>query len=287
MKSYFDQLDFIDIHYHANPDLYKRRYGVREVGKQYQKLNGAVVLKSHLGSTAIQATIAQQDGLPVFPSIVMNKISGGIHYQLIIQALAEYKPTIPSRLIVHFPTITGRKHISNLSRKMACPQWNDILCQPETIFDQDGRLRSQLTDIFKLAHDYPVVLSTGHASREEIYALIEACDKWSIQHLLLNQPANPLTGLNATELCEISKNPFVWVEQTALTYFLSYQTENDFKAVLKDVPRAIYSSDLGQTSQIGISDWVKKSNQWFSKFNVSPERRKELCLVNPSQLLKI
>jgi hypothetical protein len=281
------QCDFIDLHYHAAPDLYKRRHSVFEAGKQYQDLNGAVVLKSHLGSTAVQATLAQQQGFPVFPSIVLNHIAGGIHYRPILQALAEYHPIIPSKLIVHLPTITGRQHQSKLSRESSQPLWHEKLNQPETIFNSQGKLSSELIDILKLANNYPIVLSTGHASKDETLALVEACEKYNVSHLLLNQPANPMTGFCAVDLFDLVKTSCVWVEQTALTYLLMYQDELDFKAVLQSIPKVIYSSDLGQTSQIDIKDWHQLSLAWFSKFNISTNRRAEICLSNPLQLLKI
>jgi len=287
MSAHFNNFSFIDIHYHADPDLYKRRHSALEAGKRYQQLNGAVVLKSHLGSTAVQATIAQQEGLPVFPSIVLNQIAGGVNYRPIIQALSEYHPTIPSKLIVHLPTMTGRKHKSNLSREMKYPLMHDMLCQHETVFDSTGKLKAEIIDIFKLASDYPITLSTGHASKEETYALIEAGEQWNVPALLLNQPANPLTGFTAIDLLEMKKYAFVWIEQTALTYLLSYQNEKDFSAVLRDAPNVIYSSDLGQTSQMNIEEWVKTSNQWFSNFNIPTTRKAELCLTNPLQLLKM
>lgn len=283
----FDQFNFIDIHYHANPDLYERLYNILEVGEYYKQLNGAVVLKSHIGSTAAQATIAQQAGLPVFGSIVLNKIAGGIHYRPILQALSEYQPIIPAKLIVHLPTITGRKHKSNLSRTIKYPYLGDFLTKPETIFNEDGKLKTELIDILKLTRDYPIVLSTGHTSKEETYALIETCEQWNVPALLLNQPANPLTGLKASELNEIAKSSLAWIEQTSLTYLLSYQDENDFSTVLKEIPRVIYSSDLGQTTQMNIEDWVKTSQEWFTRFEISTSRKAEICLLNPIQLLKI
>jgi len=286
MLTSFEQFDFIDIHYHAGPDLYLRRYDVFEAGKKYQQLKGAVVLKSHLGPTTVQATLAQRQGLPVFPSIVLNKIAGGIHYRPVMQALSEYHPVIPSRLIVHLPTMTGRKHKSTLVRDMHYPAMKDMLCQSETIFNVNNKIKSQLIDLLKFAKDYPIILSTGHASKEEVYALIEACDQWNVPALLLNQPANPLTGLTAKELLEISNFSFVWVEQTALTYLLGYQTKDDFMAVLQEVPRLIYSSDLGQTSQMDIPEWIAASKNWFSDFNISHLRKVELCLTNPLKLLK-
>src|SRR3990167_10970232 len=106
MNKTLSDYDFIDVHYHANPDLYERRHHVIEVGKQYQCHNGAVVLKSHLGSTAAQASVAQSLGYPVLPSVVLNTIAGGLDYKVVIRSLLEYRPLIPSRLIVHLPTLT-------------------------------------------------------------------------------------------------------------------------------------------------------------------------------------
>lgn len=290
MKVLFDnnQFDFIDIHYHANPDLYQRRYGAIEVGRIYQRLRGAVVLKSHLGSTAVHATIAQQEkGLPVFPSIVLNRIAGGLNYRSVINALAEYQPIYPSKLIVHLPTITGRKHTSVLTRKLSHPHFAEITAQAETVFDEEGKLKDTVFDILKLSRDYPVVISTGHASKEEVYSLIEACDRLNVQSLMLNQPANPMTGLTASDLLAISKYKFVWVEQTALTLLLKYQSFSDFSSVLKDVPNAIYSSDLGQTTQMNVEDWIQTSNDWFNQMNILNERKVKVCLTNPYQLMKI
>jgi hypothetical protein len=281
------QLDFIDIHYHAMPDLYVRKYNVFDVGKKYSQLKGAVVLKSHLGSTSVQASLAQIQGLPVFPSIVLNRFSGGIDYRNVLQALSEYNPIFPSKMIVHFPTITGRKHKSRLSREFSNKNISQIALEPETISDNNGNVRKEVIDILKMSKDYPIIVSSGHASKQEVYGLIDQCVKYDIEHLFLNQPANPMTGLDAAELRELNKYPFVWSEQTALTYLLNYQDEEDFKSVLKDVSNVIYSSDLGQTSQMDIDQWLNQSTKWFNKFGITKERRDKICLMNPLQLLAV
>lgn len=279
--------DFIDVHYHANPDLYLRNYHSLEAGRLYQKLNGAVVLKSHLGSTAIQATIAQQEGLPVFPSVVLNESNGGIHYRVISRALAQYQPVLPFKMIVHFPTITKQQHNSKLKRQIANPQLSEHLLIGSSIVDQAGKLKKQVIDVLKFASDNPIVLSTGHASKKEVYALIDACERWKVPALFLNQPASPLTNLNYSELKQIAQANIVWFEQTALTFLLGYQQEEDFRQVLQALPRVIYSSDLGQTSQIDIPEWLSKSETWFTKFAISKNRKREICLLNPLQLMKI
>jgi hypothetical protein len=276
---------FIDIHYHAMPDMYVRRYNVLDIGRLYKRLGGSVVLKSHLGSTAVQASIAQQEGLPVFPSLVLNSLAGGISYKTVLRAISEYRPVYPSKLIVHFPTITGRKHRSKLVRNFANKKVGEISLEPETIYDESNKVRSEVIDILKLSKDYPIVISTGHASKSEVFSLVDLCEKHGVSTLMLNQPANPLTGFSAEELLEISNFPFVWIEQTALTYLLGYQSIDDFRKVLREIPRVIYSSDLGQCSQMDVDEWLISSRKWFRDFDISLIREGAICLENPQKLI--
>lgn len=276
---------FIDIHYHASPDLYLRRHNALEAGSHYQALAGAVVLRSHLGATSIQATLAQRQGLPIFPSVVLNSISGGINYRVILQALAEYQPQIPSKLIVDFPTITGRKYQSKLTRELSHENLTSHTLVSETLFDAKFKIKKEAIDILKMAADYPIVVSTGHAAKEEIDCLIDACIKHHVAALLLNQPANPLTNLQAMALKEIAKHDFIWIEQTTLTYLIGHQTREDFIEVLSHLPRVIYSSDLGQTNQMDIKTWFDYSTALFDEISLTAARKEELWRMNALTLL--
>jgi hypothetical protein len=278
---------FIDIHYHANPDLYRRRWNAFDAGRHYKSMGGAVVLTSHLGATTVQATLAQQEGLPVFPSIVLNAVAGGIDYRVVLRALAEYQPVIPSNVIVHFPTITGRAYHSRLERKLVNEALQAYTQKAETLFGDYQRLRKEVLDILAMSRDYPIVLSTGHASKDEVYALVDACETYDVSMLLLNQPANPLTGFSASELLHLTQQKSVWVEQTALTYLLGYQSKEDFAQVLKEVPRVIYSSDLGQTSQMDSQEWHTASINYFNEFKLPAERQNDIWLKNPKALLML
>lgn len=278
---------FIDIHYHAEPDLYQRRLTAIEAGKIYQSLQGVVVLKSHLGATSVQATLAQKQGLPVLPSLVLNHIAGGIDYRVILRALAEYQPLIAAKMIVHFPTLTGRKFQSKLSRQLVDPGLSETCFVGETVFDERKQIRRKVIEILKMAQDYPLVLSTGHASKDETYALLDACVKHRVPALLLNQPTHPLTALTAEELQEISKHDFVWVEQTVLTYILGHQNREDLAKVLHQVPRVIYSSDLGQTSQMDIAAWLNYSAKLFAELELSAQRKEALCRTNALAMLSL
>ncbi|HAT1660144.1 DUF6282 family protein [Legionella pneumophila] len=281
------KLKFIDIHYHATPDLYIRRRNAIEAGRLYHSLYGAVVLKSHIGSTGVQATIGQEMGLPVFPSVVLNHINGGINYRAIIRALSEYQPLFSGKMIVDFPTITGRKFQSKLSRKLTHDNLKQYTQQVETLFGSKQQLRKEVIDILKMARDYPIVLTSGHASRDEIYRLIDACNQYDVPSLLLSQPSNPLTGLKFPELNELLKNEWLWVEQTALTFILGHQDKQDFSQILTHLPRVIYSSDLGQPSQMDIPEWLHFSKRIFHELDLSEKRKEELLLSNAIALLSL
>ncbi|USQ14329.1 hypothetical protein J2N86_03085 [Legionella lytica] len=276
---------FIDIHYHASPDLYARRWNALQAGEIYQSLRGAVFLTSHLGATSIQATLAQQQGLPVFPSLILNQLAGGIDYRVIMQALNEYQPLSPSKLLVHFPTITGRNYPSKLSRQLSYPHLSPFSQRGETLFNSKQQLGKNVIDILKMANDYPIVLTTGHASKEEVYCLVDACIRYKVPALILNQPAHPLVNLKAPALKELAQHEFVWIEQTALTYLLGHQDKEDFSTVLQAIPRVIYSSDLGQTTQMDIKDWIRYSAELFTELHLSEQRKSELLREHVIKLL--
>jgi hypothetical protein len=270
MHDILHQSSFIDVHYHAGPDAFIRRHGVMETGRRYAAANGWVVLKNHLGCTAAQAWEARQEGLPVSGSVVLNEIAGGLDFRVVQRSLSHHGDS-PTRLIVHLPTVTGRVHQSRLRRQTGHPILDSHPIQPLTV-SRDGQLSAQTLDILRMASDYPIVVSTGHASGEEVQLLVEAAIRLNVPRLMLNQPANPLTGLDAQALLQVAQAHMVYCEQTALTYLLGYQTWEDFSNVLRDVPRALYSSDLGQTSQPDITQWLQDSRAWFAQMALGASR---------------
>ncbi|MBM9400793.1 hypothetical protein JUN65_04235 [Gluconacetobacter azotocaptans] len=233
-----------------------------------------------------QAAEARNLGLPVSGSIVLNELGGGINWRSVEQALL-FMPDDRLRLIAHFPTITGRKHNSILKRT-SNPNLRQIASpRPLTLTGESGELLPCVIDVIKHARDSPVILSTGHASKEEVYRVIDAALAFGLDRLLINQPANPLTGFSAQELRAISEIDLVYVEQCALTVWLGYQTLDDFQSALRSIPRLIYSSDAGQPSQRDIPEWLAWSHQMFGDAGLSPHRVEEITKNNPLKLLSL
>ncbi|MEV6028694.1 DUF6282 family protein [Streptomyces sp. NPDC052036] len=277
---------FIDVHYHVGPDAYVRRHTATTAGAIYVTHGGWVVLKNHLGSTAAQAWEARRQGLPVSGSIVLNDMAGGFDLRAVEQAVIQHGDDSGLRLIVHLPTVTGRSHRSRLARTPSHPLLADGQ-RPLTVTGSDGVLRRDVRELLRAARDLPVVISTGHADGQEVRLLVDEAVRLDLPRLMLNQPANPMTGLTCRDLTEVAAAEQVWTEQTALTRLLEYQDRSDFADVLSLLPRVVYSSDLGQTSQMDIEPWLEWSRRRFQESGLTPERITEITHTGPLQMLTL
>tara|TARA_B100001094_G_scaffold330678_1_gene396508 strand:- start:123 stop:803 length:681 start_codon:yes stop_codon:yes gene_type:complete len=205
-KYWHKKLQFLDVHYHANPDSFKRRYHPIEAGSIYQKNSGACVLKNHLGSTTAFAQVAQSMQLPVFGSIVLNDIAGGLSAKPIQQSLTQYSFAHSGRLMVHLPTIVPTTHKSSMKRVKA-NKYVDLFANKSLgLLDAQKKLKSDIKHLIEFIQQNSLVLSTGHASKREIYILLEYIDELGYNFpIMLNQPANPITNMNADELLSLEK----------------------------------------------------------------------------------
>jgi hypothetical protein len=106
----------VDVHYHAGPDLYRRRLTSVGAGRAYAEVGGWVALKSHLTSTTARAWEAREEGLPVSGTPLLNDLAGAVGTRAVRQAVFAHGPDNPARLVVHLPTLVGPAHPSALRR---------------------------------------------------------------------------------------------------------------------------------------------------------------------------
>lgn len=281
-----EKLDFLDVHYHANPDVYKRKFNAIQVGNEYQKINGGVVIKSHLGCTCAVASTAQSMGLPVFGSVALNCIAGGLDKRIIKQSLSYYNNNHNcGRLIVDLPTVVTAQHHSKLQRTYSNEAVERFAQNPCDIIDENHNLLPKIERLLDFCKSENVVLTSGHATRKQVEQLVKLSLKKGGVRLLLNQPANPMTKMDAAALKNLGNHDWLYVEQTALTLLLGYQTKEDFDEVLGSVQNVVYSSDLGQLNQMLPDEWRTESKAWFESAGLASARVQEITLLNPLKML--
>ncbi|MFF5983902.1 DUF6282 family protein [Streptomyces olindensis] len=277
----------VDVHYHAGPDLYRRRLTTGGAGRAYADIDGWVVIKSHLGCTAASAWEARQEGLPVSGTVVLNDLAGGVHPRVMEQAVYTHGEDSPARLVVHLPTLVGPAHASRLRRQPFHPRLDPDRWRGARVTDDSGRLRRPVREVLRAARDLPVVLATGHCDREETLRVVEEAARLELPRLLLTHPTHPMTGLTLDDLARIADVPGVHVEVTALTLLLGHRDARHLGDVVRAHPRVVFSSDLGQPDQPDPAAWLTTSERWFAEAGLTPQQVRAVTSLNPAALLAL
>jgi hypothetical protein len=277
----------VDVHYHAGPDLYRRRLTSTGAGRAYAEADGWVVLKSHLTSTAARAWEAREEGLPVSGAVVLNELAGGVHPRVVEQAVYAHGPDSPARLVVHLPTLTGPAHASALQRSPFHPLLDVTRWRTGQALDADGRLRPDVCEVLRAARDLPIVMATGHSDREAALRLVDEAVRLDVPRLLLTHATHPMSGFTPDDLISLSTAPGVYVEITALTLLLGHRDAVHLGQVVRAHPRVVFSSDLGQPGQPGVREWLDRSEQWFRAAHLTSREATAITRTNPANLLAL
>lgn len=275
----------VDVHYHAGPDLYRRRLTTGGAGRAYAGIDGWVVIKSHLGCTAASAWEARQEGLPVSGTVVLNDLAGGVHPRVVEQAVYTHGQDSPARLVVHLPTLVGPAHPSRLHRQAFHPLLDTERWRGERVLDDTGQLRRPVREVLRAARDLPVVLATGHCDREETLRVVDEAARLDLPRLLLTHATHPMTGLTPADLTRLADVPGVYVEITALTLLLGHRDAGHLGDVVRAHPRVVFSSDLGQPDQPDPAAWLSLSEIWFEQAQLTPHQVRAVTALNPAALL--
>ncbi|GHB12304.1 hypothetical protein GCM10010512_49570 [Streptomyces thermoviolaceus subsp. thermoviolaceus] len=275
----------VDVHYHAGPDLYRRRLTVGGAGRAYAGLDGWAVVKSHLASTAASAWEARQEGLPVSGAVVLNEVAGGVHPRVVEQAVYAHGPDSPARLLVHLPTMVASGHRSALRREPFHPMLEVDRWRTARVLEAPGRLRRAVREVLVAAKDLPVAVATGHCDREETLRLVDEAVRLGLPRLLLTHATHPMSGLTVEDVSQLADVPGLYVEFTALTLLLGHRDARHLGALVRAHPRTVFSSDLGQPDQPEPGEWLRLSRDWFEHAGLTAHQVRAVTGLNPAGLL--
>jgi hypothetical protein len=272
----------IDVHYHAGPDITRRRHSVVQAGRHYRAASGWVVVKSHLDSTAAAAWEARQEGFPVSGSVVLNALAGGVDHRVVQRAVFAHGGDSPARLVVYLPTLTPHPHASALPAEPFHPRFHREHWSQARVTDDSGHLRPEVRDVLRCARDLDVVVATGHCQRDEVLAIVDAAADIGLDRLLLTHATHPLSGFSETDIGLLSTAGHVWVEVTALTVLMGHRSLDHLARLVASHPRVVLSSDLGQLTQPDVPEAWAMIDRWCADLGVD---REAMTVSIPHQLL--
>ena len=196
----------VDMHVHTNPDLRERRYDDFELCDAAVRVGArAIVLKSHLGSTAERAWLTNrynrrahgENGFSMFGSVTLNRCAGGINPLAVENALRL------GAKAVWLPTQSARHHLAKTGGNLDGAV--DVVTGGEVV--------PRLHDVFALIKEHDAVLCTAHIAPEETFAVVRAARAAGVEKIVITHPEWWVVGMSGGDQLRLVREYGVILER--------------------------------------------------------------------------
>src|SRR5437764_2397339 len=197
-----------DTHIHVGPDVVERKIDDVSLARRFQELGMAgFILKSHYTSTAERAAVVRKavPGINARGAISLNRAVGGINPLAVEIAAREGART------VWLPTVdsVNESHEREAPPGAKVPVWvklqlelreQGIELPPVPVVDeQDGTVLPELREVLGMIARHNMLLATGHLSRDEIFAVVDAALEQGVRDIVITHPEFPSQDLSVDD----------------------------------------------------------------------------------------
>src|SRR5919198_3735158 len=189
-----------DPHVHVAPDFAPRRITDLELAQRCLEIGLAGFgLKSHYTATAERAAVvtAAVPGVRALGTITLNHAVGGLNATAVEVAARQ------GARIVWLPTVSSENEIGEVEE--ADPDGNvpvwvrfelelraaGLRPQPVPVVDAEGAPLPELLAVIEVVARHDLVLATGHLSRDEIFAVVDAAVAAGVRTIVVTHPEFP------------------------------------------------------------------------------------------------
>ena len=196
-----------DTHMHISPDVVERKIDDITLARKFAELGmDGFVLKSHYGSTAERASVVRA-AVPetnVLGAIALNRAVGGINPLAVEIAAREGART------VWLPTVdsVNESHEREAAPGAKVPVWvklqldlreQGIEIPPVPVVHEDGTVLPALREVLGMIARHNMLLATGHLSRDEIFAVVDAALEEGVRDIVITHPEFPSQDLSVDD----------------------------------------------------------------------------------------
>jgi hypothetical protein len=197
-----------DTHMHISPDVVERKIDDITLARRFAELGmDGFVLKSHYASTAERASVVRAvvPETNALGAIALNRAVGGINPLAVEIAAREGART------VWLPTVdsVNESHEREAPPGAKVPVWvklqldlreQGIEIAPVPVVDpEDGTVLPDLREVLKLIARHNMLLATGHLSRDEIFAVVDAALEQGVRDIVITHPEFPSQDLSVED----------------------------------------------------------------------------------------
>ena len=295
----------IDFHVHVGPELLARRYDVAALGDEAAAAGFGAVLKHHSIATAPLAALARARGVLMAGGVVLNRGVGGFNPDA-VDALVEANKSRAGasaedsiRSVVWMPTVHAESHLRHNGRRDFVPAWgvDPARCRaypPGTGLsiwaggpDEPGPLRPEVRAVIDRIAAHDLVLATGHLSRPEVLALVEAAVAAGVRRIVVTHAFYQATRLSVDDQVRLAAHPAVCLEYCWSNIALDHIPIDRYVEAIRAVgpSRALLSSDLGQPSTETVAAGLEAFHRGLVAHGVPEDHVAEMMIANPHRLL--
>lgn len=268
----------IDIHIHTGPDPNRRRRvnGYEAALQAKEARMRAVVFKSHDYNTTPVAYTIQ----PLVPEV---ELYGGVSLDFETGGLNPDAVEAAGKLgskIVWMPTFSSKNDM----------QKRNIPNKGISILNTAGNVLPVVKDILELIKRYDMVLSTGHLSTQEIFALLEMADSMKIDKILVTHPLSVRVGPTATieEQRQMMRSGLYFEHcfTACMPQSDRLNPEKIAEAVRAIGPEhCILSTDFGQITNPPPVEGMRMYIETMRLLGITPEEIETMIKQNPASVL--
>ncbi|WP_273846719.1 DUF6282 family protein [Rubrobacter calidifluminis] len=285
-----------DNHVHVNPDVIGRRVDDLELARRFGEMGlGGFTLKSHYVPTAERASVVRSavGGVNVIGAIALNAAVGGMN------ALAVEIAAREGARFVWMPTVDAVNEVRRIeegSGGQKLPLWaklqrelkeKGLKVDPVPVVDETGAVLPETREVLRVVAEHGMVLATGHLSRDEIFAVVEAAREEGVQSIVVTHPEFPSQNLPAEDQIRL-------VEQGALMercFAPAYGGKVSWEVMFENIravgaENSFLSTDLGQPANPPVEDGIALMADRLLEAGFSEEEVRIMAVENTRRLAK-
>ena len=254
-----------DLHVHVAPDVMRRRIDDVALAHRFAEEGLAgFALKSHCTSTAERAQVVERavPGIDVVGAITLNAAVGGLNPVAVEIAAREgarivWLPTVDA---VNEAGARAAEYPEGVHRPLWVAIQTELAAQglepaPVAVVDAAGDPLPELRDVLGVVARHGLVLATGHLSRDEIFAVVEACAAAGVQDVVVTHPEFPAQDLSEADQVALAERGALLERCFTTPYTGKCSWERVIAGIQATGPeRNLLSTDLGQPKNPPVED---------------------------------
>jgi hypothetical protein len=284
-----------DLHVHSAPDVLPRKMDDIEMAQRIKDSGMAgYAIKSHYFVTSERAQMINKlyPECDAIGTITLNSSVGGINPTAMEMAARS------GVKLVWFPTCDSAHEIAhvfdgNPNKKL--PYWAQIIIEMKnagiqaptiTILDENGKLKPEVHDVLDIIAKYDIILTTGHISHEEAFALVAAAKEHGVKKIVITHVDFPTTFYSIEDQKKLAAMG-AKMEHCYTTWATGKVDFEVTKQQIREIgpENCILATDLGQKTALYPDEGMLEFAKRLYDDGFTAEEVRKMTVDNPRMLL--